>query len=56
MLRLQDGRVPLHVAAMSKNMKAVQTLVAAGARRAVSDKVLAQYHNLPDLPINACCW
>ena len=39
MLRLQDGRVPLHVAAMSKNLKAVQSLVAAGARRAVSDKV-----------------
>ncbi len=40
-LCLQDGRVPLHVAAMSANLKAVQRLLAAGARRTVPDKVCA---------------
>ena len=43
LLCLQDGRVPLHVAAMSGNLKAVQKLVAAGARQGSPDKVIAQY-------------
>ena len=42
-LGLQAGRVPLHVAAMSGNLKALQRLLAAGARRAILDKVPAQY-------------
>ena len=45
-LCLQDGRVPLHVAAMSGNLKAVQRLLAAGARRTVPDKVCAHCSRL----------
>ena len=52
----QDGRAPLHVAAMSGNMKAVERLLAAGARRAILDKVTSTSlspHTHVHLPVSS---